>query len=228
MGNDLQPVREPPITPLRDCSPEIQARFANISAKRATAVTRDGRLTCSCGNATGCTCRPATADAVAPVRPGIGHPSLIVAAMALRHLNDRLQVLEARFGLSGAGNGGSDIDARFAEAEAKRVAMTKQIHIDKIEKLAAEHEEKRNPTPDEPPADPKDQQPDDDRAKYGRFDPSSGDFSQKTKAHPAGDSVFRRHQIEAAENRAFRERELAANRAWIAEIEASNKERGWN
>jgi hypothetical protein len=27
--------REPPIIPLRDCSPEIQALFDNISAKRA-------------------------------------------------------------------------------------------------------------------------------------------------------------------------------------------------
>jgi hypothetical protein len=67
--------------------------------------------------------------------------------MALRHLNDRLEALEARFGLSGAGNGGSDIDARFAAAEAKRVEMLKQIHVDKVERAVAAHAEKQNEEP---------------------------------------------------------------------------------
>jgi hypothetical protein len=114
-------------------------------------VTKDGKLQCTRADPSGCTCQPTRDAAPAPARPTIGNASLIVAAMALRHLNDRL------------GNGGSDIDGRFAEAEAKRVAMAKEIHIDKIKKLAAAHEEKRNPTPDEPPVDPNP----DDRDKYG-------------------------------------------------------------
>src|ERR1700730_6825978 len=99
--------------------------------------------------------------------------------------------------------------------------MVKQIHIDKIEKLAAEHEEKRNPTPDEPPADPEDQQPKDDRDKFLRFDPSVGNQAQKTPGHPAGDMVpvptrdeynFMKFQEDAQENRCFRDTDPAQRR----------------
>ena len=36
-------VPEPPIMPLRDCAPEIQAMFGYKAPRRAAAVTRDGR-----------------------------------------------------------------------------------------------------------------------------------------------------------------------------------------
>jgi hypothetical protein len=49
-GNAMRnPLREPPTTPLRDCSPEIQSLFGYASSKRGAAVTRDGHLVCQCG-----------------------------------------------------------------------------------------------------------------------------------------------------------------------------------
>ena len=245
-------LHEPPVIPFSACPEHIRellgpavgaARLA--SSERRTATTKDGRLACLCGDHTNCTCKAVTRDAPAPTRPTISNAAAITAVLAMKHLDSRLSVLEQR--LASGGQGQSDIDQRFAEAERKRVEMAKEAHISKIEKMAElrEHTKENDALGMNKPAEPHDQpQPKDDRVLA--FDPSSGDNAQATERHPMGYPPRRkttdafvpvptraqynlmRLQIEAAENRAFRERELAANRAWIAEIEASNKERGWN
>jgi hypothetical protein len=176
------------------------------------------------------------------VRPTFGDARLITAVMALRHLDSRLQPLEARYGLSNPGGEGqsSDIDARFAEAERKRVEMAKEEHISKIEKMAElrEHTKENDTLGLNEPAEPQDQpQPKDDRNKFLRFDPSSGNQAQKTPQHPVGDAFvpmptrdqynLMRHEFEARENRAFRDRERALIQDMKDKIEADNKLR-WN
>jgi hypothetical protein len=136
--------------------------------------------------------------------------------MCLRHLNDRLEAVESR-----NGNGQSDIDQRYAEAEQKRVDMAKQMHIDKIEQAHADYHKKRqeelNPTPDEPPAADK---PDGDQPFGGKFDPSVGDRSQKTPKHPMGHPVGDAMALvrEGQKAREFFDRELAQKRAMLAQI----------
>jgi hypothetical protein len=122
------------------------------------------------------------------VKPRISRAAALTAVMALRHLDARLAPLEARLGLSGAGNGqASDIDRRFAEAEQKRIAMAKEAHISKIEKMAEQHEAGKEPSDNLEPAKAEDQPEDkDDRYKFGRFDPSSGAQAQATPRHPMG------------------------------------------
>ena len=66
-----------PITPLRDCSPRIQAMFGYKAPKRVT--TRDGRLACTCGKSTGCTCRPTRDAAPAPEKPRISQAAALTA-----------------------------------------------------------------------------------------------------------------------------------------------------
>ena len=140
--------------------------------------------------------------------------------MALRHLDSRLAPLEARYGLSDADNGGSDIDARLAEAEQKRVAMAKEARINKIEKMIEQHEESKQPNENLEPAKPEDQpeaEDRDDRYKRSRFDPSCGNQAQKTPQHPVSDEL-NWHQIEAA-------RERAVMRGWISAITEYNTRR---
>src|ERR1700736_5460259 len=95
--------------------------------------------------------------------------SLITAVMALRHLDARLAPLEARLGLAGNGGQGqsSDIDARFAEAERKRVEMEKKAQKKKIKKRAALREAPEQQNEPLDPAEPADQPEDDgDRNKF--------------------------------------------------------------
>jgi hypothetical protein len=176
MRHDPEFTRRHPVVPLRDCSPHIQRMFGYTS-KRAAAVTRDGRLSCSCPDRSNCTCRPTTDVAPTPAKPTISNAAALPAVMVLRHLDSRLAPLETRFGLSDNGGQGqaSDLDQRFAEAEAKRVAMIKEAHISKVEKMVAQHEADKEPNNNLEPAEPAEQPgDDDDRAKYGagRFDPS--------------------------------------------------------
>jgi hypothetical protein len=157
-------------------------------------VTRDGRLSCRCDPRTGCTCRPVAAkritrdagdDLVGAVRRTDAHPVLLTAAMCLAHMSQRLERLEA-------GNGGDDIDARFAAAEQKRVELLKQKHIDKIEQAVATSEALKQPDvepdgPDGPSGSTIVDPPQGQHEPFGgRFDPSVGSQSQKTSAHPFG------------------------------------------
>jgi hypothetical protein len=56
-----------PCRPLRDFSPRIQGMFGYAAPKRAS-VTKDGRLTFSCGNTSSCTCKPTMDATQAPGR----------------------------------------------------------------------------------------------------------------------------------------------------------------
>jgi hypothetical protein len=105
--------------------------------------------------------------------------------------SSRLSVLEQRLA-GGQGQSPDDIDARFAEAERKRVVMSKERHVTKIEEAWAQREADKMPNENLEPAEPAEQPPDDDdRNKYGagRFDPSCGNQSQKTPKHPVGDAM---------------------------------------
>jgi hypothetical protein len=75
-----------PVTALRDCSPEVQALVGYISPKRGTAVTRDGRLTCTCGKSTNCTCKAVTRDAAEPGKADKPRISQAVAIEFRRYL----------------------------------------------------------------------------------------------------------------------------------------------
>jgi hypothetical protein len=85
------------------------------------------------------------------------------------------------------------------------------------------------------PAEPQDQpQPKDDRDKFLRFDPSSGNQAQKTPQHPVGDAFVpvpskAAYELLMESNKAkqFFDRELEAKRAWIEAIEENNAKR-WN
>jgi hypothetical protein len=104
----------------------------------------------------------------------------IVIIMAIRHLEQRVQALEAYFGI---GSDGNDLDQRFVEARQKSIAMPKQAYIDKIEKMAANYEADKAGDNSEPP----ESKPKDDRERFGRFDPSVGSRAQATSQHPMGD-----------------------------------------
>jgi hypothetical protein len=187
-------------------SPGARAILAANAGGRASGVTRDGRLSCRCDPRSGCTCMAITAkritrdamaeDLVSAVRRTDAHPILLTAAMCLQHMNQRCDALESR--LNGA-NGG-DIDQRFLEAEAKRVELLKQKHIDKIEQAAQQHEADKQPPHDALGSGEAEEQPEDnlsaeqkpliepgnELAKYGEFDESVGAQSQATTAHPLG------------------------------------------
>src|ERR1700752_1244961 len=62
--------------------------------------------------------------------------------------------------------------------------MLKELRASKIEKQVAMHEADKQP--DAPPAE---EPPKDNRDKFSRFDPSSGNQAKKTPKHPMGDSV---------------------------------------
>jgi hypothetical protein len=119
-------------------SPAAQAILAQNAARAAAAskfgrTTRDGNLSCVCGKA-GCTCaaRRATRDADT-------HPVVATIMMCCRHLSDRLDKVESQWWGDGNGaysaNGGDDIDARHAQAEAKLETARKEHRIGQIEKL---------------------------------------------------------------------------------------------
>jgi hypothetical protein len=158
------------------------------------------------------------ADAQAPGRPGIGNASLIVAAMALRHLNDRLEALEQRM----TGQGQAPPDQRLAEAQRRHANMVAEMKIAKLEETVSRHEASKEPNDNLEPSRPKDQpQLKDERVLA--FDPSSGDNAQSTEKFPLGVPPRRRtadmvktptrdeyermkFEYDARENRAFRDR----------------------
>jgi len=173
-----------------------------------------------------CTCKATTDAEKAPVKPVISNAAALTICLALKNLDSRLAPLEAKYGLSGA-DGGSDLDQRFAEAEEKRIALLKEAHVNKIEKMVEmrKHASKNEAIAmAEAAADPKDQQPDDDDRNIP-FDPSSGDNAQATPKHPLGfqsrkssdaaakvkvptKAEYERMKFEhdARENRAFRDK----------------------
>lgn len=162
-------------------------------------MTRDGKLACACDPHTGCTCRLPTRDAAKP-KYGIGHPALITAVMAMRHLNDRLEKVEAihaarQQGMAQSSQAPQDI---IANAAAKAAMLSAEIYRDKIERTVAEHHEKKAEE-----ATPQDfgrdihggrinnapQSVDMESHKHGAaLDPSSGDGRQKTTQFPLGKS----------------------------------------
>jgi hypothetical protein len=87
-------------------------------------------------NSTGCTCKPVTRDAAAPVGPTISHAALVVTAMALRPLDSRLAPLEAKLGLSGDGGDAGD---RLAEAQRRHASMVAEMKAAKLEQTVARH-----------------------------------------------------------------------------------------
>jgi uncharacterized coiled-coil protein SlyX len=91
-----------------------------------------------------------------------------------------------------------DLDQRLAEAEQKRDAMAKEMHIAKIEKLAEAHENDKQPPPasDEPQDEPAD-----DRDKFVRFDRSTGSQSQKTAQRPMGGDARQTKRAQSSECR---------------------------
>jgi hypothetical protein len=165
-----------------------------------------------------------TADGAAPAgservgRP-LSHAAILTTVMALRHLDSRLSPLEARLGL--AGNGGSDVDQRHAEALKKQADTRKEIQIDKIEKAVARHEASKMPNDNLEPVEATDDpaEPDDDRAKYGlgRFDPSCGSQAQKTPRHPVGGAMTLVREGQNAKE--FFDRERAQKRVIMAQIQ---------
>jgi hypothetical protein len=117
--------------------------------------------------------------------------------MALRHLSDRCDRVEAHM----AGNGGQAPD--LAAAQTKAAGLRAQMRIDKIEEAHASYREKReerlNPSPAEPADEPENggslfkppPLPKDGSPVGGWFDPSSGDRAQKTEKYPMGNSKTR-------------------------------------
>jgi hypothetical protein len=132
--------------------------------------------------------------------------------------NDRCDIVEAH--MANGANGASDIDARFAAALQKAANMLKEKHIAKIEKMAAEPDDKEPNNNLEPAAGNRELPENDDRYKFGRLDPSTGAQSQKTPRHPMGDTMMRSY-----EKAKHFDRELVLKRDMIAKIAEGNKQR---
>jgi hypothetical protein len=105
--------------------------------------------------------------------------------------------------------------------------MAKKMHIDKIERLAAEHESDKAEGRQGPPDEPRDE-PQDDRDKIGlgRFDPTIGKQAQKSTQHPMGGDALMPVPTKAA----YEQMKLAYHEAGLMrdmkdQIEQANKAR---
>lgn len=203
-------------------------------------------LTCTCGHATGCTCKLAkpaiTCDAK---RPGIGHPHLIAAVLALRNISDKLDAVEQQHAANQASQGMAQGQAPqdiINAAAAKAAQFQAENYARKVDEGILESHQKRadqayrqaHGDPSEPGHAQSQQRHDIDNEahKYAPLDESSGDNRQATTKHPLGKSrmtgdgdfitveaakqMFAAHEREQAARRKAFEREAATNRAFRA------------
>ena len=209
-------------------------------------------LACQCDPRGDCTCRLAkpaiTRDAK---RPGIGHPHLIAAVIALRNIDDRLTRIEqhvANRQSQGMAQGPQQI---VAAAKAKADDFLAARYAERIDNTILEHHQKRadqayrmaHGDPSEPGHAHPQQRPDIDNEahKHGApLDPSSGDGRQKTTQTPMeksrisndGDFItpeqarqlFKQRDAEQAARHAAFMREANANRDFNARQHAMIKE----
>jgi hypothetical protein len=160
-------------------------------------------LTCTCGHAEGCTCRLATPTRDAKPRPKIGDANLIVACMALKHLNDRLEKVEAIHGArqQGMAQGQAPQDPQqiVAAAQQKAHAHLAENYANRVDEMIEDSHKKKaeKANPQDRGRDIKGsivgagQQGDVDNEahKHGAPpDETSGDGRQKTTQFPLGKS----------------------------------------
>jgi hypothetical protein len=198
-----------------------------------------GGLACQCDPRGDCTCRIATRDAK---RPGIGHPHLIAAVLALRNISDRLDAVEQQHAANQASQGMAQPKqphAVIAAAKAKADDFLAARYSEKVDQSILESHQKRaeeayRQAHGDPDA-PQFQQRTDidmDAHKHGApLDESSGDNRQATTQHPLGKSrmtsdgseyitpeqarqLFKQRDAEQAARRRAFEHEAVQNRAF--------------
>jgi hypothetical protein len=218
---------------------------ASIAARLGILSTPNKHgLVCLCDKGAVCTCKLAkpiiTRDAA---RPGIGDPRLIVACMALRHLDERLSRFESiRHGAHQPSMAQGQAPQDIINAAAQKAAQFQaENYARKVDEGILESHQKRaeqayrqaHGDPSEPRHAQPQQRPDIDSEAHRHgapLDPSSGDNRQATTKHPLGKSrmtgdsefmtpeqarqLFKQRDTEQAARRKAFEREAAANRTF--------------
>lgn len=203
-------------------------------------------LACPCDPRGDCTCRLAkptiTRDAK---RPGIGHPHLIAAVLALRNISDRLDRVEQIHAANQAGMAQGQAPQDIINAAAAKAAQFQaENYARKVDEGILESHQKRadqayrmaHGEPDAPGHAQPQQRPDIDNEAHKHnapLDESSGDNRQATTKHPLGKSrktgdaseyvtpeqarqMFVAHEREQAARRKAFEKEAKVNRNFRA------------
>ena len=225
---------------------QIAAGFGPVLAKRLGIDLKPvNGLTCTCGHATGCTCRlaPQTIATITHDAARSSDTRLLVCVLALKHLDDRLSHLESlRAGNPQVAQGQQPHDI-VANAAQKAAQLSAELYRDKIENAVTEHREKKadqayrmaHGDPSEPGHAHPQQRPDigtEAHKHNAPLDESSGDGRQKTTQFPLGKSrisndgayvtaaeakkMFDAYEAEQKARRAIYENECAKNRAFHA------------